>query len=202
MRSTATTIIIAAGTAIFAANANGAKADSDKPPEVTVCLGGNADAAAYTSYFAEDTASEIFSSIGVRLRWHTTGFCSASTDQIRINYAKNAPEWAPASALAYAYPYEGTHIVVIYGRVKRFSCGCANDPALGYVLAHEIAHILQGILRHSDTGIMKANWDHADYEKMLRYYLRFTPEDIELIHLGLKVRAASAARVSPQLAGR
>src|SRR5580692_11833497 len=101
MRSTAMTIIIAAGTAIFAANANGAKADSDKPPKVTVCLGGDADAGAYTTYFAEHTATGIFSSIGVRLRWHNTGSCSASTDEIRIDYAKNAPEWAPASVLAY-----------------------------------------------------------------------------------------------------
>jgi hypothetical protein len=31
--------------------------------------------------------------------------------------------------------------------------------AVPYVLAHEIAHIIEGSDRHSDSGVMKAEWD-------------------------------------------
>ena len=29
---------------------------------------------------------------------------------------------------------------------------------LGHVLAHEIGHVLQGVARHSATGVMKGRW--------------------------------------------
>ena len=69
--------------------------------------------------------------------------------------------------------------------------GNAGAPRLlSYVLAHEIAHILQGVDRHSETGIMKASWDEGDYFDMGRGRLKFTPSDIDLIHLGLDARKA------------
>jgi hypothetical protein len=188
MRAAAILAILASGTCVF-----GATADHGRARKVTVCMGGEADLPAASFSLAENTASGIFSPIGVRLRWHDGPSCASSTDEIRIDLANQAPEGMPADALAYAYPYEGAHIVVIYDRVKRLDCGCAKNPALGYVLAHEIAHILQGITRHSESGVMKAHWDRADYEKMLNHDLHFAPEDIALIDLGLKARAARQA---------
>jgi hypothetical protein len=65
---------------------------------------------------------------------------------------------------------------------------------MAHVLVHEIAHVLEGIDRHSRTGIMKVRWDDRDYFEMLRNPLPFAPEDADLIHLGLKV-----SRVAPTL---
>jgi hypothetical protein len=41
---------------------------------------------------------------------------------------------------------------------------------------HEITHVLEGIDRHSATGIMKDRWDDNDYAEMRRKPLRFAPE--------------------------
>src|SRR5208337_2177136 len=102
--------------------------------------------------------------IGVGLEWRNVSSCPASPDVIQISFAYLAPKELPAGALAYALPYEGAHIVVFYERVKLKS-GYARQ-LLAYVLVHEIAHILQGIRRHSQSGIMKASWDYRDYDKM------------------------------------
>ena len=57
---------------------------------------------------------------------------------------------------------------------------------LAHVLVHEIGHILQGIDRHSGSGVMKARWSSADYHEMARLHFGFTQEDIELIRIGLR----------------
>ena len=69
-------------------------------------------------------------------------------------------------------------------------------PALlGHVLAHEITHVLQGINRHSDGGVMKAEWDAADFEQMRSRTLPFTETDVILIERGLIARdAANSSR--------
>jgi hypothetical protein len=61
---------------------------------------------------------------------------------------------------------------------------------LTYVLVHEITHILQAVSRHSQTGIMKAHWSPSDQYDISVNTLRFAPEDVELIHLGMEVRRA------------
>jgi hypothetical protein len=48
-------------------------------------------------------------------------------------------------------------------------------PALlSHVLAHEIAHVLQGVSRHSESGILKARWDREDFFLMQQHRLNFT----------------------------
>ena len=59
---------------------------------------------------------------------------------------------------------------------------------LGHVIAHEVTHILQGVARHSESGVMKAQWTGADYREMTWEPLQFTDDDVMLIHSGLKVR--------------
>jgi hypothetical protein len=44
--------------------------------------------------------------------------------------------------------YEGTHIVVFYDRVKNKPGSVSS--VLGHVIAHEVAHILQGLMRLRD----------------------------------------------------
>jgi hypothetical protein len=54
--------------------------------------------------------------------------------------------------------------------------------------------------RHSESGVMKANWTGADYQQMTWKSLQFTEEDVLLIHQGLRVREASFDAVA--VAGR
>jgi len=63
---------------------------------------------------------------------------------------------------------------------------------LAYIFADEIAHALQGVGRHSKSGIMKAEWTIDDYRAMLAPRLEFTADDVELIRAGLDATAATA----------
>jgi hypothetical protein len=66
---------------------------------------------------------------------------------------------------------------------------------LGHVLAHELAHVLQGFTHHSKAGVMKARWDNGDLEQMARQPLSFSAEDAAAIRSGLaKILARSTGR--------
>ena len=69
---------------------------------------------------------------------------------------------------------------------------------LAYVLVHEIAHILQGVARHSETGIMKARWTAEDYQQMWLARFTFEPRDIWLIQRGLRSRAERLQAVADE----
>ena len=73
---------------------------------------------------------------------------------------------------------------------------------LGHVLVHEITHILQGIQRHSASGVMKAYWDREDCGQMTWKPLRFEPEDVDLIYVGLARRASRDVMALNVVAGR
>jgi hypothetical protein len=62
---------------------------------------------------------------------------------------------------------------------------------LGFVLAHEITHVLQGIARHSETGIMRARWTDNNFRQMGNRDLMFTAEDVQMIRHRLAPRDAS-----------
>ena len=66
---------------------------------------------------------------------------------------------------------------------------------LAHVLAHEITHVLEGIDRHSESGVMRAHWSSDEMWDMASKPLAFTEEDKYLIHRGLKVRVAKLAAV-------
>jgi hypothetical protein len=72
---------------------------------------------------------------------------------------------------------------------------------LAHVLAHEITHVLQGAARHSESGITKARWTLDDLAEMRVLPLRFTVEDVELIHRGPEGQPeTSLAAMSPTIA--
>ena len=137
---------------------------------------------------AQGLAAEIFKRAGVNVEWHTMTSCPTSPDTIKITFSDRTPRTVRPGAMAYALPYEGTHIVIYYDRVAL--ADPENFPRLlAYVIVHETTHILQRLARHSETGIMKANWDRKDYAQMRMDNLTFTEADLDLIHQGLEARA-------------
>jgi hypothetical protein len=139
---------------------------------------------------AKAIASKMLRKIGVMLIWVDAKSCPA--DGIHITLTGQTPATLQPGALAYALPYEGTHIQVFRDRIE------ANQPALvphllAHVLVHEVIHILEGCTRHSDRGVMKAHWGGADFNQMLWSELPISHEDIDLIHLGMKRRVQLAA---------
>jgi len=138
-------------------------------------------------------ASRMFRGMGVTLIWVNAKSCPS--DGIHISLTGHTPATLHPGALAYATPYQGTEIRVFRDRIE------AATPALvphllAHVLAHEIIHILQGCVRHSDHGLMKAQWDGADRSQMLWGDLPIAQEDVDLVHLGIAKRARLAANQS------
>ena len=158
----------------------------------TVCTnpGGNATAV----YRARGIAAQILREAGVHVEFKDDeDHCRTVANAMVIAVSHQTPEDHHPGALAYAMPFEGTRIVVFYDRVRRTVRADAVPSLLGHVLAHEIVHMLQGVERHSTTGVMKQKWNYHDYVEMELRPLRFTDEDVLLIRQGLKTRASGRA---------
>lgn len=174
---------------LAAAMGTGAWAKGVTPgPAVTVCM----DSEDATTERAEMEAASIFSELGVKISWRSGRACAAG-DAIQIHLSTHTAATLKPGALAYARPYQRNYIEVFYDRVTVTVHAEALVHLLAHVLVHEITHILEGIARHSETGIMKAHWNANDYREMCSHHLPFAAEDVELIQLGMQDRAERLA---------
>jgi hypothetical protein len=64
-------------------------------------------------------ASEVFTNIGVRVDWRELRSCPIGGNALQVRFSYNTSENQLPTALAYALPNEGTHIVVFYDRVQK-----------------------------------------------------------------------------------
>ena len=136
-------------------------------------------------------AANILTPAGVDLRWNRKSppmLCSRPS--IVIGFTESTPAQLLPSAMAYALPYAGggTRITLFLDRMAplfKLANGSQAGILLGHVLAHEIAHILQGIARHSASGLMKARFSEDDFQQMLIRPMPLTPDDTRLIQQAL-----------------
>jgi hypothetical protein len=165
-------------------------ADVPRPsePAVTICL--VTDPNRFVVGAAETLTSQMFAKIRVRLRWHEPPVCPAgASDPVFVTLQTRTPAGDFPGALGVALPREGNHAWVFYDRVLRADLDDNYVAALlAHAMAHEIAHLLQGISRHSESGILKAHWSGTDCARMAYFPLMFTREDAILIHHGLEER--------------
>jgi hypothetical protein len=152
---------------------------------------------------AEQVASRVFASIGIPVVFRFGAAPKSAAEgalDIELQLDAKAPSQLHVGALAYAMPFgvSGTRIRVFCDRVSKVSPENGPGTVLGYVMAHEIAHVLEGVSRHSEEGIMKGHWQQQDYRQMKSGTLRFDPTDVELILAALHKRAAESARAEPR----
>jgi hypothetical protein len=135
-----------------------------------------------TLQIAEAFTGHIINQAGVSIVWHGSvpSTWKGGNRMIVIEVVRNVPPSYHPGDLGYALVFEGTHISVFYDRIRQVSP--SSEPfILAHVLAHDIVHLLQGVDRHSDRGLMKAHWDWDDFWTMRKSFLPFTSEDIRLI---------------------
>ena len=135
-------------------------------------------------YPAQEVADRIFAEAGVRINWRTgrpSGAQSKREPAILVTLAERTPVDYLPGALAEARLFEGVHITVFWDRIESRARWAPASVVLAHVLVHEITHILQRVDRHSESGIMKAQWTIDDYRAMASKPLSFTPHDVELI---------------------
>jgi len=157
-------------------------------PGVSVCLADSGHT--LIRYQATAMAAKMYAAIGVTLDWQTSRRACKSDGVIHIELTDGTPEKLMPGALAYAMPFEGVHIRIFFDRLERNVPEGTLPFLLAHVMVHEIGHILQGVSRHSLTGVMKARWMPEDYRTMQVSYLPFTDEDVLYIRNGLEARAA------------
>jgi hypothetical protein len=171
--------------AVLAAGTGASAGDAGQPSKpVTVCLIPGTNATMF--YRGQGAATKLLEQAGIQIEWRSDQrFCDVAKHGIVVSVVLATPDDQHPGALAYALPFERTRITLFYDRVLK-TLGPAGAPSLlGHVLAHEIVHSLQGVDQHSVNGIMKARWDARDYAGMQLGRLRFTEEDIALVHRGL-----------------
>jgi hypothetical protein len=173
--------MLLAGLAAFAANAG---------TNIVLCLETRALVSPFVMESAKALASRIFSEAGFGTEWRGPTGCRES-GSIRIRIEDDAPAHVRLQVMAHALPYgdAGTAIDIFYNRVVANNHD-APGQLLGHVMAHEIAHVVQGVVRHSETGLMKPHWGSKDYYAMHARPLAFAEEDVELLRMGLETRAA------------
>jgi hypothetical protein len=80
----------------------------------------------------------------------------------------------------------GSHAGVFMSRVRQLAARSVGlidiSNLLGYVMAHEIGHVLLHSTIHSDEGVMRAEFRPADLKKAGQRHLKFTTEQVEAIY--------------------
>src|SRR5271168_2905269 len=133
--------------------ANGVEAAEQ---HVTVCVkppGATTTAAAESQ--AMQMATKMFLTIGVDLEWRWGGQSTCGPDAILMSFSTSPSESRPRQVLATSRPFEGRHIEIFLDRVRTVVTPNRMPCLLAHVMVHEITHILQGIKRHSTSGLMK-----------------------------------------------
>ena len=176
-----------------------ALAQSGQPQQkLTVYVENRAQATNVVLFRAEALATRMFAEIGIGLVWRKGKPAGSSSEPVIVmELVANAPEESSKpNVLAHSLVFEGVHTTLFYDRIEAEHQPGAVE-VLAHVMVHEITHLLQGIDRHSDHGVMKALWTTGDFSEMAHRPLAFTALDVELIELGLKSRAAQKAAVVP-----
>jgi hypothetical protein len=139
---------------------------------------------------ARDIVTKTYEEIGVKVVWSNarpTPGCEIRPlhGKILVTLAKSNPSLRNDMALAYANPYlVGGPCVTLL--MDRLADDVRLNPfitgfVLGHTLAHEIGHVLQGVARHSETGVMKSRWSQSEMKDMTINRLHFEACDRELI---------------------
>jgi hypothetical protein len=151
---------------------------------------------------AETLADRIFAFIGVKVQWHEPPVCPPGPEPpIFLLIQTSTPKAYLPGALGVALPLDGSHVWVFYDRVRQAVPDFRVPALLAHVMVHEIAHVLQGINRHSVSGILKAHWSEWEIAQMSILPLAFTPADAILIRHGIEERRSHvpSGRPEPQV---
>jgi hypothetical protein len=195
---------ILCGMSIQARNAGG------RPEQrVTVYVDDKAKLPADVAWRATAIASEIFENIGIHIQWKAGKLPRTNTEIGECAHAdeRTIPVTIHPFALGndsggWAYANLRTGAINVY--YDRIRSALMNSPrrvqiGMGFTLAHEVAHVLQVIGRHADSGILKAKWTQEDFHEMETGTLEFTPADIRLIQYGM---VSQSCTVSPEVASQ
>jgi hypothetical protein len=162
---------------------------------------------------AQADVAQVYCDVGIEIAWRETRHLSTATPPAQTRFTSSGPgltiiilshdmvnRMAPPSTALGTAPgsLDGPgHIAyVFYSRLPILEVG-NDDEIIGLVIAHEIGHLLLPYGSHSDTGIMRGQWDIRDLRRVSLHALGFTQFQAQEIR-----RRASVTAVSGALIGR
>ena len=159
--------------------------------DVQVCLQFAAQLDPRVLLEAKAIAVDLFRHAGITLHW-SCGLPDAARDDsepIIVELAGDGPVGSRQEVLGLARPYakRGTRIIVFYNRIA------PRSSLLGYVLVHEIGHVLSGVAGHTRTGIMRAHWSKADLFLIATHRMMLSREDVDFMRLSAATASNDAS---------
>jgi len=166
---------------------------SETRQKLTACLRVKVVERRLISPRAQELAARMFAGVGISLEWRACEPAGESSQApIVVELASGMPQDLKSGVLGYAMVHQGRRVTVFLDRIETME---RPEPVLAHVIVHEITHIVQGVCRHSDTGVMKAHWTVRDLVEMPFKPLLFTQEDLMLLYRGLGRDVTSAPLV-------
>ena len=184
----------------------------DQPPRLLVSVFNDARVDSATLAEGEARASAVFSEAGIEVDWLVCGpvdpadfspshsACSALAWPSHLS-VRIRPQAVSVSADTFGQAFVDTSGQGVYSSIyfQNLSLSAhhpqlSNAEMLGYVLAHELGHLLLGTNSHSHTGIMQARWDSSTLYAAARSSLFFTPSQSSTLRSRL-----SLAETSPRV---
>jgi len=145
----------------------------------------------------------VYRSAGVRILWRECAEFSASVPKegapwffIRLRSDKPPRTVGPASLDVMGKAFvddRGGSVADAYFQAVQATSQLHNGDAgvlLGFVIAHELGHLLLGA-GHTRDGVMQAAWGRRQTDALRQRWLKFGKECAERIRLALEVRNAS-----------
>jgi hypothetical protein len=169
---------------VIAATLGGRQGAAPAGRDIAVCIHDQVVVPPAVLYQAQGLAARTLSTAGVKVDWRCNG--SAAWRFFTVEFASRAPERFKSAALGYALAFGGSRSTIFLDRLQQAGGDALLPKRLGYVLVHEIAHLIYGNDGHSDGGIMKAHWTSSDYRKMQAETLSFTEGDLAEFRVALR----------------
>jgi hypothetical protein len=197
-------------------------ASPETSPSITIHVYNYAGVPTRTIAEAEEVAKEIFRKAGVHIQWvdtaltgkngqaNSAGHPGFTLTDLQLNIYPRVisdRDGVPNNVLGLA-PGNGpdrTTVYIFYSNVEaRFWClmgaqGCTQlfrplsmAKILGHTIAHEIGHLLLNQQAHSAHGIMRGEWDFADFRDMADGIFLFTPHQTEFLRAEVRRRTCAS----------
>jgi len=165
---------------------------------------------------AEEVAGRIFGEAQIQVRWLR---CRHSQAEPAIDVGCKAPLAATELILRilslgtgrqyHGNEHEMGEAIVptdgspgVYGNVYsdavescREKNPIARSDLLGWVIAHELGHLLLGTNSHSGAGLMRGNWSAEDLKLTRRTEFTFSPKEVKKLRADLENRTRRAAQI-------
>jgi hypothetical protein len=142
---------------------------------------------------AQTTVAELFARIDVSIRFVHSKPRKSDANSIVLRLIDHAPYGTKPDVMGAAWinPDPQRQANVYCDRIKAYYKSWNSQDSgrvTGYVIAHELGHVLRAEGGHSADGIMRARWGQRDIVAMLQGVVRFLPAD------GQQIRGAMAER--------